>query len=262
MNAKRPKKNAFDAQMFLSTEGAARKLRQFRRGERIFSQGDAAESVMYIQKGGVKLSVENGARKEAVVAMYGPGDFVGVGCIAGQLLRMGTATTMTPATVLAISKKEMLRALHNEPRLSDHFIKHTIGRNIRMEADLVDQIFNPCEKRLARTLLLLAGSGKQDPQTDPVLPKVSQKTLAAMIGTTRSRVNFFMNKFRKLGFIECKGKIKIKKTLLAITLREQDSGPFLGERRHHEKHLQNFRMQPANVVSSVHQKQEIDLIGP
>ena len=214
---------------------------------------------MYIQKGGVKFYVVNGAGKEAVVALYGPGDFVGAACIGGQSVRMGTAIAMTPATVLAIRKNEMSRVLHNEPRLSDHFIEYMIGRNIRMEADLVDQLFNPCEKRLARTLLLLAGSGKQDPRTDPVLPKVSQKTLAAMIGTTRSRVNFFMNKFRRLGFIECNGKIKINKTLLAITLREQSSGRFAGERRHHGKHFQNFRTQPANAASSAREKREIEL---
>jgi CRP-like cAMP-binding protein len=214
---------------------------------------------MYVQKGGVKFSVVNGAGKEAVVAIYGPGDFIGVGSMGSEPARMGTATAMTSATVLTIGKNEMLRVLHNEPRLSDRFIEYMIARNIRMEADLVDQLFNPCEKRLARTLLLLAGSGKQDPQADPVLPNVSQKTLAAMVGTTRSRVNFFMNKFRRLGFIECNGKIRINKTLLAIILREQGSGPFPGERRHHGKHLQNFRMEPANAVSSMCAKREIEL---
>lgn len=237
MKINRSKKNFFDPRKFLATEGTGRQLREFRRGERIFSQGEHAESLMYVQKGGVKFSVVNGVGKEAVVALYGPGDFVGVGCMGHQPVRVGTATAMTPATVLAIGRNEMLRALHNGPRLSDHFIDYMIGRNIRMEADLVDQIFNPCEKRLARTLLLLAGSGKQDPKADPVLPSLSQKTLAAMVGTTRSRVNFFMNKFRRLGFIECNGKIKINKTLLAIILREQGSGPFPGERHHHGKHL-------------------------
>ena len=259
MKIKRSKKKHFDSKQFLATEGAGRQLLEFRRGERIFSQGEPAESLLYIQKGGVKFCVENGAGKEAVIAMYGPGDFVGVGCMGSQPVRMGTATAMTPATVLEIGKNEMLRVLHKESRLSAHFIQYMIGRNTRMEADLVDQLFNPCEKRLARTLLLLAGSGKQDPRTDPVLPKVSQKTLAAMIGTTRSRVNFFMNKFRRLGFIECNGKVTIKKTLLAITLREQGSGPFAGERRHHGKHFQNFRMQPANAAPSAREKREIEL---
>ncbi len=240
MNAKRPKKNAFDAQMFLATEGAARKLREFRRGERIFSQGDAAESVLYIQKGGVKLSVENGARKEAVVAMYGPGDFIGVGCMRSQPLRMGTATTMTPTTLLAIDKTEMLRVLHTEQRLSDCFIEYMLGRNIRMEADLADQLFNPCEKRLARALLMLAGYGKQG-QADAILPKLTQKTLAQMIGTTRSRVNFFMSKFRKLGLIECNGKITIKRMLLTAALNEQGSENFAGKNGCDEKHLGNFK---------------------
>ena len=233
-------------------------LREFRRGERIFSQGEPAESLMYIHKGGVKFYVVNGAGKEAVIRIYGPGDFLGVDCMGGQSIRMGTATAMTPGTLLVIGKNEMLRALHNEPRLYDHFIKQMIERNVQMEADLVDQLVNPCEKRLARTLLLLAGSGKQDPQTDSALPKVSQKTLAAMIGTTRSRVNFFMNKFRRLGFIECNGRIKIKKTL-AVALREQASGPSPEETRHHGKRLQNFRMQPANAVSSVRQKRAMKL---
>lgn len=240
MNAKRLKKNAFDAQMFLSAEGAARKLREFRRGERIFSQGDAAESVMYVQKGGVKLSVKNGARKEAVVAMYGPGDFVGVGCMKGPSVRMGTATAIMPTTVLAIDKTEMLRVLHDEQRLSERFIEYMLGRNIRMEADLVDQLFNPSEKRLARALLMLAGSGKQG-QADATLPKLSQKTLAQMIGTTRSRVNFFMNKFRKLGFIECNGKITIKRMLLTAALQELGGENFVDKNGCDGKHLGNFK---------------------
>ncbi len=260
MNAKRPKKSAFDAQMFLSTEGAARKLREFRRGERIFSQGDAAESVTYIQTGGVKLSVENGAGKEVVVAMYGPGDFVGVGCMRGEPVRMGTATAMTPATLLEIDKTEMLRVLHDEQRLADRFIDYMLGRNTRMEADLVDQLFNPCEKRLARALLMLAGRGKQG-QADAILPKLSQKTLAQMIGTTRSRVNFFMKKFAKLGFIECNGNIRINKALLAIAVCEQGSGAFAGEGSHREKHSQNFKMEPANSIPSACAKPETERVG-
>ena len=260
MNAKRPQKNAFDAQIFLSTEGAARKLREFRRGERIFTQGDGAETVLYIQTGGVKLSVENGAGKEAVVAMYGSGDFVGVGCMRGQLVRTGTATAITPARLLAIDKTEMLRVLHDEPRLADRFIEYMLGRNIRMEADLVDQLFNPCEKRLARTLLMLARHRKQG-QADAILPKISQKTLAQMIGTTRSRVNVFLKKFAKLGFIERNGNIRINKTLLAIAVCEQGRGPFEGEGRHYGKHLQNFKMQPANAIPSARAKPETERIG-
>jgi len=260
MNAKRPQKNAFDAQMFLSTEGAARKLRELRRGERIFAQGDAAESVLYIQTGGVKFSVENGGGKEAVVAMYGPRDFVGVGCMRGQPVRMGTATAMTRTTLLEIDKAEMLRALHDEPRLSNRFIEYMLGRNLRMEADLVDQLFNPCEKRLARALLMLARHGKQG-QADAILPKLSQKTLAQMIGTTRSRVNFFLKKFAKLGFIECNGNIRINKTLLAIAVREQGSGAVAGEQSHHGKHSQNFKVERANATPSARGKPQTERVG-
>ncbi|HEX4545817.1 MAG TPA: Crp/Fnr family transcriptional regulator [Candidatus Acidoferrum sp.] len=211
--------NSFDPQAFLDTAGVARKVVEFRRAESIFTQGAAADSVMYIQKGGVKFSVVNGSGKEAVVAMFGPSDFFGEGCMAGQSIRMGTATAVTPTTVLVIDKNEMLRVLHAEHKLSDHFIGYMLAHNIRVEEDLIDQLFNSSEKRLARTLLLLARYGKQE-QPDRVLPKVSQETLAEMIGTTRSRVNFFMNKFRKLGFIEYNGKIRINKSLLTVVLHE------------------------------------------
>jgi CRP/FNR family transcriptional regulator, cyclic AMP receptor protein len=211
--------DSFNAQTFLDTTGIARKIAEYRRGESIYSQGDAAETVMYVQKGGVKLSVVNGSGKEAVVAMFGPTDFFGEGCMAGQRVRMGTTSAVTPTTVLVIQKKELLRALHAEHELSDHFIAYMLARNIRVEEDLIDQLFNSSEKRLARTLLLLARYGKQE-QPDRVLPKVSQDTLASMVGTTRSRVNFFMNKFRKLGFIEYNGKIKINKSLLTVVLHE------------------------------------------
>jgi len=174
---------------------------------------------MYIQKGGVKLSVVNGSGREAVVAMFGPTDFFGEGCMAGQPRRMGTTTAITPTTLLVIQKEELLRVLHDEHELSDHFIAYMLAHNIRVEEDLIDQLFNSSEKRLARTLLLLARYGKQE-QPDRILPKVSQETLANMVGTTRSRVNFFMNKFRKLGFIEYKGKIKVNKSLLTVVLHE------------------------------------------
>jgi CRP/FNR family transcriptional regulator, cyclic AMP receptor protein len=210
---------AFDPQAFLDTAGAARKVIDYRRGETIYSQGDVAETVMYIQKGGVKFTVVNGAGREAVVAMFGPTDFFGEGCMAGQPLRMGTTSAITPTTVLAIQKKELLRVLHSEHELSDHFISYMLARNIRVEGDLIDQLFNSSEKRLARTLLLLARYGKQE-QPDRILAKVSQETLAGMIGTTRSRVNFFMNKFRKLGFIEYNGKIKINRSLLTVVLHD------------------------------------------
>jgi CRP/FNR family cyclic AMP-dependent transcriptional regulator len=213
------KLQSFDPRIFLDTAGVSRKITEFRRGESIYSQGGAADSVMYIHKGGVKFSVVNGSGKEAVVAIFGPTDFFGEGCMAGQTIRMGTATAITPTTILAIPKNEMLRVLHDEHTLSDHFIAYMLAHNIRVEEDLVDQLFNSSEKRLARTLLLLARYGKQD-QPDRILPKVSQETLAHMIGTTRSRVNFFMNKFRKLGFIEYNGKIKVNKSLLTVVLHE------------------------------------------
>jgi CRP-like cAMP-binding protein len=216
---KNGKADSFDPQIFLDTAGVARKVVEYRRAESIYSQGDVAETVMYIQKGGVKFTVVNGSGKEAVVAMFGPSDFFGEGCMAGQPLRMGTATAITPTTLLVMQKKELLRVLHAEHELSDHFISYMLGRNIRVEEDLIDQLFNSSEKRLARTLLLLARYGKQE-QPDRTLPKVSQETLASMIGTTRSRVNFFMNKFRKLGFIEYNGKIKVNKSLLTVVLHE------------------------------------------
>ena len=223
MKPKKLKKNgkagSFDPQTFLDTAGVARTIAEFRRGESIYSQGEAAESVMYVQKGGVKFSVVNGSGKEAVVAMFGPSDFFGEGCMAGQSIRMGTATAITPTTLLVIEKDELLRVLHTEHELSDHFISYMLAHNIRVEEDLMDQLFNSSEKRLARTLLLLARYGKQD-QPDRILPKVSQETLAEMIGTTRSRVNFFMNKFRNLGFIEYNGKIKVNKSLLSVVLHE------------------------------------------
>jgi CRP-like cAMP-binding protein len=212
-------RKTFDPQAFLDSTGVARKIAEFRRKESIFSQGEAAETVIYIQKGGVKLSVINETGREAVVAMLGPGDFLGEGCITGQKVRMGTATAITPTTALVIHRDEMVRMLHKEHTFSDRFIAYMLARNIRVEEDLIDQLFNSSEMRLARTLLLLARYGQQDhPQR--VVPKVSQQTLATMIGTTRSRVNFFMNKFKKLGFIEYKGKLIINRSLLTVVLHD------------------------------------------
>jgi CRP/FNR family cyclic AMP-dependent transcriptional regulator len=211
--------DSFNAQKFLDTAGVARKVVEYSRGESIYSQGEAAGTVMYIQKGGVKLSVVNGSGKEAVVAMFGPTDFFGEGCMAGQSIRMGTTSAVTPTTVLVIQKEELLRVLHAEHELSDHFITYMLAHNIRVEEDLIDQLFNSSEKRLARALLLLARYGEQD-QPERVLAKVSQETLASMVGTTRSRINFFMNKFRKLGFIEYNGTIKVNKSLLTVVLHE------------------------------------------
>jgi CRP/FNR family transcriptional regulator, cyclic AMP receptor protein len=216
---KSKRQSTFDPQLYLESIGASRKAEEFGKKQAIFSQGDAANSVLYVQKGSVKLTVVNESGKEAVVAIFGPGDFFGEGGMAGQTVRMGTATAMVPTTVLIIGKDEMVRALHTEHALSDRFISYMLARNIRVEADLIDQLFNSTEKRLARTLLLLARYGNED-QPERVLHKVSQETLAEMIGTTRSRVNLFMNKFRKLGFIEYNGGIKINKSLLTVVLHE------------------------------------------
>ena len=218
-NKKLKQKLAFDAQVFLDSAGVARKVKELKRAEVLYAQGDAAKSVMYIQSGGVKLTVINEVGKEAVVAILGPGDFFGEGSLAGQPVRMGTATAITLGTVLVIEKNEMFKVLHEEHGLSDRFIKFMLARNIRIEEDLIDQLFNSSEKRLARTLLLLARYGKED-QPHGVLPKMSQETLAEMIGTTRSRVNFFMNKFRKLGFIEYNGVLQINTSLLSVVLHE------------------------------------------
>jgi CRP/FNR family transcriptional regulator, cyclic AMP receptor protein len=213
-------KNAFNAQAFLDSTGAARKVAEYQRNATIFAQGDASKHVMYIQKGGVKLSVVSATGKEAIVALLGPGDFVGEGCLAGLPFRMGTAAAITPTTVLVIEKSEMIRVLHKEHNLSDRFIAYLLNRNIRVEEDLVDQLFNSIEKRLARTLLLLARYGKQD-QPQKVLPKVSQEMLAEMIGTTRSRVNVFINKFKRLGFVHTDGgRLRINGSLLSVVLHE------------------------------------------
>jgi CRP/FNR family transcriptional regulator, cyclic AMP receptor protein len=212
-------KHAFDAQAFLDSAGVARKVKEVKRAELVYAQGAAAESIIYLQNGGVKLTVVNEVGKEAVVAILGPGDFFGEGCLAGQSVRIGTATAITASTVLVIEKSEMLKLLHEEHDLSDRFIRFMLARNIRIEEDLIDQLFNSSEKRLARTLLLLARYGKED-QPHGVLPKMSQETLAEMVGTTRSRVNFFMNKFRKLGFIKYNGGLQINTSLLSVVLHE------------------------------------------
>src|SRR6202166_4230992 len=209
----------FDAQAFLDSAGVARRIVEYRKSQKIYSQGEPAKNVLYIQKGGIKLSVVNEVGKEAVVAILGPGDFFGEGGMAGQLLRVGTATATTPTTLLVIEKKEMIRVLHTEHAFSDRFLAYMLSRNIRIEEDLVDQLFNSSEKRLARTLLLLGQYGKQD-QPEKKLPKISQETLAEMIGTTRSRVNFFMNKFKKLGFIKYNGGLHINTSLLSVVLHE------------------------------------------
>ena len=188
-------------------------------GATIFAQGDAAPSVMYVEQGAVRLSVLSHAGKEAVVAMLDAAHFFGEGCLAGQSQRMATATAVTACTILAIEKEEMTRQLHARPAFADRFLTHMLTRNIRIEEDLIDQLFNSSEKRLARTLLLLARYGEPE-ASHRTLPRVSQETLAEMVGTTRSRVNFFMNKFRKLGLIEYNGALKINNSLLSVVLRD------------------------------------------
>jgi CRP/FNR family cyclic AMP-dependent transcriptional regulator len=209
----------FDAQAFLDSAGVARKVAEFKKKETIFLQGDPAKNVLYIQKGGVRLSVVNETGNSAVVAILSPGDFFGEGCLAGQSIRIGSATAVVATTVLVIEKKEMIRVLHVEHAFSDRFITYMLSRNIRVEEDLVDQLFNSSEKRLARTLLLLARYGKEA-KPQKVVPKISQEMLAEMVGTTRSRVNFFMNKFRKLGFIKYNGGLHIDTSLLSVVLHE------------------------------------------
>ena len=211
----------FDARAFLDSAGIEKTITRYLRGETIFTQGDPCDDVMYIQVGCVKLSVLSKTGREAVVAMLGPGDFFGEGCLAGQPLRMGSATAMTPSAILRVGKEKMVRLLRKQHAMSDRFIAHMLARNIRIEEDLIDQLFNSSEKRLARTLLLLARYGKQDKPVRAV-PSVSQETLAEMIGTTRSRVNFFLNKFKRLGFIEYDGELplKINSSLLSVVLHD------------------------------------------
>jgi CRP-like cAMP-binding protein len=209
----------FDVRAFLDSAGISRRIVRYARASVVFAQGGPANSVFYIQEGGVKLSVLSRRGREAIVAMLAPGDFFGEGCLAGQLLRMGTATALVPTTVLRIQKAAMMRSLHEQSALADRFIAHMLVRNIRIEEDLVDQLFNSSEKRLARTLLLLARYGdERTPRR--VLPKISQETLAEMVGTTRSRVNVFMNKFRKLGFIKYNGMLTVDSALLSVVLHD------------------------------------------
>jgi CRP/FNR family transcriptional regulator, cyclic AMP receptor protein len=214
-----PKSPSFDLNWFLDSAGLGRTVRKFRAKETIFTQGDPANHVLYLQDGGVKLTVVNGAGKEAVVAILGPGDFLGEGCLAGQLNCVATATAITPTTMLVIEKNEMIRVLHREHKFSDRFIDYMLARNIRVEEDLVDQLFNSTEKRLARTLLMLAHYGARG-RPQKTIHKVSQEMLAEMIGATRPRVNFFMNKFRKQGFIRYNGEIHVKKSLLRVVLHD------------------------------------------
>jgi CRP/FNR family cyclic AMP-dependent transcriptional regulator len=209
----------FDAEAFLNSAGVARTIMGFGRKETLFSQGEPCKNVMYIQKGRVSISVVSKTGKEVVVGIMGPGDFIGEGGLAGQPNRMATATATEKVTVLKIDNREMFRVLHAETAFSDRFITFMLDRNIRIEEDLVDQLFNSTEKRLARTLLLLARYGKDD-KPQRVLPKIAQETLAAMVGTTRTHVNLFMNKFKKMGFIKYNGGLQINASLLSVVLHD------------------------------------------
>jgi CRP/FNR family transcriptional regulator, cyclic AMP receptor protein len=213
----RSEKAAFDVSVFLNSVVSKKRI-EFRKRQTLFTQGQPARQVFYLQEGSVKVAVTSAAGKEAVVAILGPGDFLGEACLVGQPSWIATATTMTLGSALVIEKAEMLRLLHAEHEFSDRFISYMVTRSLRTEEDLIDQLFNSSEKRLARTLLLLARYGKSNQAL--TLPKVSQSVLAEMIGTTRTRVNYFMNKFRKLGFIEYNGELKINNSLLSVVLRE------------------------------------------
>jgi CRP/FNR family cyclic AMP-dependent transcriptional regulator len=214
------KERVIDAEAFLNSSGVARRPVNYAPATAIFAQGDPADTVLFIQQGSVKLSVLSQAGKEAVVAVLSPGDFFGEGALAGQPVRLATATAMTASRILVIPKRQMIRLLHRQHSLADRFIAHMLARNTRLEEDLVDQLFNASEKRLARTLLLLARYGRPDGPRR-ALPKISQEVLAEMVGTTRSRVNFFMNKFRRLGFIDYNsGGVKVHHALLSVVLHD------------------------------------------
>lgn len=210
---------SFHIGLYLTTSGVKKKLVSYRKAEAIFSQGEKSDSVFYLQTGTIKIAVTSSSGKEAVVAILRPGDFFGEGCIAGQPLRVSRATTMEPSTVLEIEKQEMIRVLHEEHEFSDRFLAHMLKRNVRIEQDLVDQLFNSSEKRLARALLLVARYGNNE-KSQKIVAQISQATLAEMIGTTRSRVSYFMNKFRRLGFIKYNGGIHVNDSLLRVILSD------------------------------------------
>jgi len=211
---------SFDPKDFLSKVGAGRTLAKYHTDQPLFSQGEPADSVFYIQKGKVKITVVSEEGREAVVAILGKNDFCGEGCLSGQPRRIATATAMVECEVMRLEKATITRALHDDPSFSEVFVAHLLARTLRVEEDLVDQLFNSSEKRLARALLLLANFGKEG-RPEPIIAKVSQETLADMIGTTRSRVSFFMNKFRKLGFISYNGKMEIHSSLLSVVLHDK-----------------------------------------
>jgi CRP-like cAMP-binding protein len=216
---RRDQPTAADAEALLESAGAHRRIVAYPKGKVVFSQGQPSDAVLYIQKGGVKISVLSRTGKEAVVAMLGPGDFFGEGALTGQSIRIGTATTTTATTLMIIETAAMVQLLRDEPAFSERFLSYMLARNLRVEADLVDHLFNSSEKRLARALLLLSRYVDQG-RPEKRVPRISQETLAEMVGTTRSRVNFFMNKFRDLGFIEYNGDIKINPSLLSVVLHD------------------------------------------
>jgi len=217
---KRKRKPGFDSQAFLAKADGGTAISQYQKDQTVFSQGEAADAVFYIQHGKIKITVVSEQGKEAVVAILGRGDFFGEGCLAGQPLRIATATAMMECEIIRLEKAAIIRVLHEEPAFSEMFIAHLLGRAIRVEADLVDQLFNSAEKRLARALLLLANFGKEG-KPEPVAANVSQETLAAMIGTTRSRVSAFMNKFRQLGFVDYNGSLEVHSSLLNVVLHDE-----------------------------------------
>jgi len=218
-NPKQEPKPSFDPQTFLATVSRGRSVSEYRKDAVVFRQGNAADAVFYIQKGKIKITVESKQGKEAVIAIMGAGEFLGEGCLIGQPLRLATAKAMAESELMRVGKAEMIRVLHEEPTFGELFMTHLLTRNSRVEEDLVDQLFNSSEKRLARTLLLLANFGKEGgPQ--PITAPISQETLAKIIGTTRSRVSHFMNKFRKLGFIDYNGHLEVHSSLLTVVLRD------------------------------------------
>jgi CRP-like cAMP-binding protein len=218
-HSKPKEESPFDPKLFLAKVGKGRTIAEYSKNQVIFSQSDRADAVFYIQNGKVKLTVVSNAGKEAVIAILGPGDFLGEGCLAGRPVCLATATAMSDCSIVRLAKPATIRVLHDEPAFSEMFVSYLLTRNMRIEEDLVDQLFNSSEKRLARVLLLLANFGKEG-KPEPVITKISQETLAEMIGTTRSRVSFFMNKFRKMGFIEYNGELHIHRSLLNVVLHD------------------------------------------
>ena len=210
---------SFDPQAFLAKVGKGRTRADYKKNQGVFSQGDPADAIFYIQTGKVKLTVVSKQGKEAVVAILGAGDFFGEGCLAGQSLRMSSATALTECSIMRLEKQGVIRVLHSEPAFFELFLRYLLSRNVRIEEDLVDQLFNSTEKRLARVLLMMANFGK-DGKAEPIIPKISQETLAEIVGTTRSRVSFFMNRFRKLGFIEYNGRLEVHSSLLNVVLHD------------------------------------------